>query len=317
MNKSFTPALKVTMQEIPTDIARPSFIKTLRLKRILGAGICLGGFLLLLLQLVSSPLWTNERMTGALMGGGAAALATALGTFPILLSQNFSQRTHDGFVGFGAGVMLAATSFSLLVPAITASRAQYGNAFNASATVACALLAGALLIAMIDRVISADMIKSFSVRTSSSMRHAWLFVLAVALHNLPEGLAIGVAYGGIDLEKANSLATGISIQDVPEGLVVALALRSVGYTRIFSVVLGVASGLIEPVAAVVGVLMIDSFAGFLPIGLAAAAGAMLFVLCRDVIPESHAHNNSNIATGALLFGFAIMTILDTALSEIN
>jgi ZIP family zinc transporter len=140
-----------------------------------------------------------------------------------------------------------------------------------------------------------------------------LFVWAVALHNLPEGLAIGVAYGGVDLGKANSLATGISIQDVPEGLVVALALRTVGYGRGVSTLLGVASGLIEPVAAVLGVALVGVSAGMLPFALAAAAGAMLFVIANDVVPESHQHGNGTWASVALIGGFVLMTVLDTAL----
>jgi ZIP family zinc transporter len=145
------------------------------------------------------------------------------------------------------------------------------------------------------------------------MKRAWLFVWAVALHNLPEGLAIGVAYGGIDVAKANSLATGISIQDVPEGLVVALALRTVGYGRVLSAGLGVLSGVIEPIAAVAGVALIGVSAGFLPFALAGAAGAMLFVIVNDVGPEMHQHGNGTVASVALVAGFVLMTVLDTAL----
>ena len=147
-----------------------------------------------------------------------------------------------------------------------------------------------------------------------SLRRAWLFIWAVALHNLPEGLAIGVAYAGIDVEKANSLTTGISIQDVPEGLVVALALRTVGYGRLMSVSGGVVSGLIEPVAAALGVALIGISAGMLPFALAAAGGAMLLVIVHDVIPESHRGGNATAASIALVAGFILMTVLDTALS---
>jgi ZIP family zinc transporter len=186
------------------------------------------------------------------------------------------------------------------------------------------VLIGAGLLLVLDRVISADGILqatdarnphslSASSLSASSIKRAWLFVWAVALHNLPEGLAIGVAYAGVDLGKANSLATGISIQDVPEGLVVALALRTVGYGRGISTALGVASGLIEPVAAVAGVALIGISAGLLPFALAAAAGAMLFVIANDVVPESHQNGHGTWASVALIFGFILMTVLDTAL----
>jgi ZIP family zinc transporter len=141
----------------------------------------------------------------------------------------------------------------------------------------------------------------------------WLFIAAITLHNLPEGLAIGVAAAGPDIERAHSLASGISIQDVPEGLVVALALRSVGHGRWFAAALGALSGMIEPIAAVVGVGLISVSLGLLPVGLAAAAGTMLYVIVHEVIPESHSHGNGSLASVSLVAGFILMTVLDTAL----
>ena len=176
-------------------------------------------------------------------GGLVAAFARALGTVPVLLSQQFSQRVYNLMLGFGAWVMLA-----------------------------------------------------------------------ICLHNLPEGLAIGVAFAGPDGVGAQALATGISIQDVPEGMVVALALRSVGYGRVLSAGLGVLSGLVEPLAAVFGVLVIGLSASLLPWGLAIAAGAMLFVISHEIIPESHRKGHEAYATGGLMLGFVIMMLLDTALS---
>ena len=146
------------------------------------------------------------------------------------------------------------------------------------------------------------------------MTRAWLFVGAVAIHNLPEGLAIGVGYGGVDATKAHTLATGIAIQDIPEGLVVAIALRSVGYGRVFSAALGALSGLVEPFAAVCAALLMELSTALLPWGLAGAAGAMLYVICHDVVPEAHRHGHCKTASCALVLGFIIMMVLDTALS---
>jgi ZIP family zinc transporter len=278
--------------------------------------ICLFGGALLLND-VLEQFGSNPNMRAALLGGGTAALATALGTLPVMFSQKFSQRTYDGFLGFGAGVMLAATAFSLIIPALAAAKAQGAGAVGSSVIIAGGILLGTGLLLLLDRSTEGNNLAPAideSVIYANSLRRAWLFVLAVALHNLPEGLAIGVAYAGVDLDKANMLATGISIQDVPEGLVVALALRSVGYSRLISVGLGVVSGLIEPVAAVAGVAVIGISAGLLPWGLAAAAGAMLFVICRDVIPEAHRNGNGTSACVALVLGFILMTVLDTALS---
>jgi len=289
-------------------------VRALKPRKALGFLICGLGCVLLFSNLFRQMLDSTPNLRAALVGGGTAAAATALGTLPVLLSQNFSKRTYDCFLGFGAGVMLGATSFSLVIPALAAAKAGGAGNWGASLSVGAGVLMGAGLLLVLDRVITTDdILQPGADRNAHSLKRAWLFVWAVALHNMPEGLAIGVAYGGVDIGKANSLATGISIQDVPEGLVVALALRTVGYGRGLSTALGVASGLIEPVAAVAGVALIGVSAGLLPFALAAAAGAMLFVIANDVVPESHRNGHGTWASVALIFGFILMTVLDTAL----
>jgi len=284
-------------------------------RRAVGLGICVLGCALLVVGIINQLTHASPTLRGALLGGGTAAAATALGTLPILFSQNFSKRTYDCFLGFGAGVMLGATAFSLVIPALAASKAAGNGNWAASLTVGAGIMAGAALLLLLGRFIRTEgILDSEDARMAHSMRRAWLFVWAVALHNLPEGLAIGVAYGGVDIAKANSLATGISIQDVPEGLVVALALRTVGYGRVLSAGLGMLSGVIEPIAAVAGVALIGISAGLLPFALAAAAGAMLFVIVNDVVPESREQGNGTWSSVALVFGFVLMTVLDTALS---
>jgi len=304
-----THAHKARPSGAPGGIARLSTPR-----RAVGMFICVLGCLLVIAGLVNQIAHASPNLRAALLGGGTAAAATALGTLPILFSQNFSKRTYDCFLGFGAGVMLGATAFSLVIPALAASKAAGAGNWGASLSVGAGIMIGATLLLLMGRFISTDgILDTEDARLSHSMRRAWLFVWAVALHNLPEGLAIGVAYGGIDLSKANSLATGISIQDVPEGLVVALALRTVGYGRVLSAALGMLSGVIEPIAAAAGVALIGVSAGLLPFALAAAAGAMLFVIVNDVVPESQENGNGTWASGALVFGFILMTVLDTAL----
>ncbi len=244
-----------------------------------------------------------------------AALATALGTLPVLLSQRFSHRAYDSMLGFGAGVMLAACSFSLIIPGLAAAKAQGASAWGAGGIVSAGLLAGAFALMLMDRLVPHEhFVKGIEGPSARTLRRAWLFVLAIALHNLPEGLAIGVAFAGSDPVGAQALAAGISIQDVPEGMVVALALRSVGYGKPFAVGLGVASGLLEPLAAVFGAVMMGISASLLPWGLAAAAGAMLFVISHEIIPESHRQGHERWATTGLMLGFVVMMLLDTALA---
>ena len=256
----------------------------------------------------------DPRMAGALAGGLVAAAATALGTLPVALSQRFSARAYDAMLGFGAGVMLAATSFSLVVPALRVAREQGQGPWGAGLLVGSGLLLGAAALLAIDRFVPHEhFIKGLEGPHARALKRAWLFVFAISLHNMPEGLAIGVAYGGSDGVGARALATGISIQDVPEGLVVALALRSVGYGRPLSVLLGVVSGLVEPVFAVLGAALMVLSVQILPWGLAAAGGAMLYVISHEIIPESHRRGSELFATTGLMLGFVTMMLLDTAL----
>ncbi|MET0264696.1 MAG: ZIP family metal transporter [Duganella sp.] len=253
----------------------------------------------------------------ALIGGLWAAGATALGTLPVLLSQNFSARTYDAALGLGAGIMLAATSFSLVLPAIAASKGAGASPMHASLMVGGGILLGMLLVMLLERLVSSDQVlgqtDAGNSGNAATLTRAWLFVAAVAIHNIPEGMAIGVGYAGVDLSKANALTTGIAIQDVPEGMVVAMALRGAGYGRMFSALLGALSGLVEPLGAVVGALLIEASATLLPWGLAGAAGAMLYVICHDVVPEAQRRGNVSTASFALVVGFIIMMVLDTAM----
>ena len=280
----------------------------------LGLGAALGGVGILLWASYQSLTGGDPRVSGALLGGMMAALATALGTVPVLLSQQFSQRTYDTLLGFGAGVMLAASSFSLVIPALAAAKSQGAGPWGAGGIVGLGILLGAAFLLAIDRAVPHEhFVKGVEGRQAKALKRVWLFVLAISLHNLPEGLAIGVAFAGPDRVGAMALATGISIQDVPEGMVVALALRSVGYGRGLSAGLGVLSGLVEPVAAVFGALVISLSVSLLPWGLAIAAGAMLFVISHEIIPESHRKGHEASATAGLMLGFVIMMLLDTAL----
>jgi ZIP family zinc transporter len=210
--------------------------------------------------------------------------------------------------------MLAASSFSLIIPALNAAKAQGAGGWAAGSIVGAGILLGAVALLAIDRWLPHEhFIKGREGGQARSLKRVWLFVLAIALHNLPEGLAIGVAFAGTDPIGATALATGIAIQDVPEGLVVALALRSVGYGRLVSAGLGVLSGLVEPAMSVFGAAVVTLSAALLPWGLAVAAGAMLFVISHEIIPESHRQGHEATATLGLMLGFVVMTLLDTAL----
>jgi ZIP family zinc transporter len=285
-----------------------------------GAGKAVAVLALALLALGAWGLWLVLRdaypqVADAWVGGLIAAGATAAGTLPVMFSQRLSDRVQDSMFGFGAGVMLAASAFSLVVPGIQAARDLGSGPWGAGLTVGAAILLGAAALLFLERSVPHEhFIKGKEGHDARLLKRTWLFVFAVMLHNLPEGLAIGVAFGGTDAMRGSALATGIAIQDIPEGLVVAVALLAAGYGRGFSVGLGMASGLIEPVGALVGAAVMAWSTPLLPWGLGFAAGAMLFVISHEIIPESHRKGHEVYATAGLMLGFVTMMLLDTALA---
>lgn len=297
-----------TVFQEDASLSHPQF------SRWLVRAISLGVLLILGAGTYASVQGDMPALSGAILGGAAAATATAVGTLPVLLAWQPPQRVHDAMLGFGAGVMLAACAFSLIVPGLEAARALGAGTWEASGTVGAGILLGAAALLLIDRVLPHEhFVKGVEGSRSRLVKRVWLFVIAIALHNIPEGLAIGVSFAGENLEAARALAIGISLQDVPEGLVVALAMRTVGYGRSVSAGVAIFTGLVEPLMAMLGVLVVGVSAVLLPWGLAAAAGAMLFVISHEIIPESHRQGHESWATGGLMIGFVLMMLLDTAL----
>lgn len=259
--------------------------------------------------ITSSPV-----LSAALIATAGTAAATALGTLPVLAARNFSRKAATSMLGFGAGVMLAATAFSLIVPGIESATVITGSRLSAVSMVAIALLAGGLLMLAADRYVPHEhFIKGSNGASAGELKRIWLFVAAVALHNFPEGLAVGVGFGSGDVARGLPLAIGIGVQNIPEGLVVALALAATGYSRGFSAAAGAATGLLEPLGGILGAGLVSTSVALLPWGLGLAAGAMLFVVSHEIIPESHRKGHEHLATGGLMAGFVVMMTLDTAL----
>ena len=270
--------------------------------------IALIGFSLLATRIASGLAELDGPLADAVAGGAMAAAATALGAVPLLVMRRISAGVQGMLLGFGAGVMLAASVFSLLIPAFSAAQAQGASSTDAALLVATGLAVGAALLLAMDRMLP----HTHSPDGSMSATAVWLFVFAIAVHNIPEGLAIGVASG--TASSGNAVATGISLQNVPEGLIVAIALATAGYSRLLAFAVAALSGLIEPIAAVAGSLMVTASSALLPWGLAGAAGAMLFVVSHEIIPESHRKGHETLATSGLMTGFVTMMLMDTLLA---
>ncbi|WP_213998927.1 ZIP family metal transporter [Arsukibacterium sp.] len=282
-------------------------------RKVLGALIILLGASYAIQQLVLL-MQQQQNVRYAFYAGMVAAAATAAGATPALFIRRLSQKLHDVMLGFGAGVMLAACMFSLIVPALAILENSGASAWRSSGSVALAILFGAALMLLVERLVPHQhFIKEEDRLRGLKLRRSWLFVFAIILHNIPEGLAIGASFASGDTAAATALATGIAIQDIPEGLVVAMALLAAGYSRTLAVGMAILSGLTEPVMTVLGAAVLGDSSLLLPWGLALAAGAMLFVISHEMIPESHRQGHELPATTGLMLGFVLMMLLDTAL----
>lgn len=245
---------------------------------------------------------------------------TAVGAASVFGTVTFSRRVLDTLLGFTAGVMIAASYWSLLAPAIEISQ---GGALPAWLPAVVGFLLGAGTLRVIDMVLP-HLHMGLKTNQAEGLHTPWkrtlLLVLAITLHNIPEGLAVGVAFGaagsgvpGASLAGAMALAIGIGLQNFPEGIAVAMPLRREGLSRVRSFWYGQLSALVEPAAGVLGAAAVLIMQPLLPFALAFAAGAMIFVVVEDVIPESQGGGNTDLATMGAIVGFAIMMVLDVAL----
>ncbi len=250
-----------------------------------------------------------------LLASFVAGMFTAVGAIPIFFLRRVTGEVEDSLMGFGAGVMLAATAFELVLPAAAIAEADLGNSWLAALLVGTGIgLGGGFLLALHRLVPHEHFVTGpQSGADPKKIRRVWLFVFAIALHNLPEGLAVGVGFGGEELSDGVALAIGIGLQNIPEGLVVAVALMSLGYSRLAAFGVTLLTGLVQPFGGLMGAGAVTLMAALLPWGLAFAAGAMLFVISHEIIPESHRKGHEGKATFGVLLGFVVMLTIDMVL----
>ncbi len=259
-----------------------------------------------------------DPILGALIATLFTWALTAFGASFVFLFKSMNRVVLDGMLGFTGGVMVAASFWSLLAPGIEMSE---GEGFIKVIPAAVGFALGALFIFGLDKVLPHIHI---NFKESEGIKTPWqrttLLVLAITLHNIPEGLAIGVLFGGVaaglpeaSIAGAVVLAIGIGIQNFPEGIAVSIPLRRQGMSRWKSFMYGQSSAIVEPIAGVIGAVAVTFFAPILPYALAFAAGAMIFVVVEEVIPETQLDNNTDIATLGFIGGFIVMMVLDVAL----
>jgi len=246
---------------------------------------------------------------------------TALGAAAVFLAKDISRKTLDVMLGFAAGVMSAAVYWSMLAPALKIAASRHLIPW---VPVAVGFLLGGFFLRGIDKILPHLQLGS-PIEKAEGIKTHWrrptLLILAMILHNIPEGLAIGVAFGAINvissgttLQAAIALVIGIGIQDIPEGLAISVPLRREGLSRGRSFWYGQLSGIIEPVGSVIGALTVILAQSILPYALAFAAGAMFFIIVEEIIPESQRGGNAALATMGTIAGFVVMMILDVAFS---
>ncbi len=245
---------------------------------------------------------------------------TALGSSVVFFFKTMNRAALDGMLGFTGGVMVAASYWSLLAPAIAMSE---GEGFVKVMPAAVGFLLGAFFLFGLDKVLPHLHI---NFKETEGVKSPWqkttLLVLAITLHNIPEGLAVGVLFGGVaagipeaSIAGATILAIGIGIQNFPEGIAVSMPLRRMGMSRKKSFLYGQSSALVEPIAGVLGAVAVTFFTPILPYALAFAAGAMIFVVVEEVIPETQQDKHTDIATLGFIGGFVVMMSLDVALGS--
>lgn len=236
-------------------------------------------------------------------------LATATGAIPIFFTKRVNEKFMDTILGFAAGVMLAATSFSLLIPAIDIAK---GNILLVL-LIAAGVLSGGVFLDVIDKNIPHfHTLGGFEGR-SSRMNKLLLFILAITIHNFPEGLAVGVSFGGGNINDGLAIAIGIGLQNIPEGFAVAFPLIAEGVSKKKALLITLLTGIVEPVGGIIGAGIVQVAKPILPFALAFAAGAMLFVISDEIIPETHKKETYRTATYGILIGFVVMMLFDVLL----
>lgn len=260
----------------------------------------------------------NNPLILALLGTGFSFLGTTIGSaFVYFLKDDLNENLNKAFLGFASGVMIAASIWSLLIPSIDMAE---GLGFIAWIPAAIGFIAGGVFLFLLDKLLPHLHAGSNKPEgMSSSLKRTTMLVLAVTLHNIPEGMAVGLSFAlaasgssTATLAGAIALAIGMALQNLPEGATVSFSLKNEGFRKNKAFLYGTLSGAVEPIAGVIGVVLALSIEKIMPFILAFAAGSMIYVVIDELVPEAY-HEHSNIGTIAAMFGFTLMMILDVAL----
>lgn len=238
-----------------------------------------------------------------------AGLITGVGGLCIFLKKRYMKAEINQLLNIAAGVMMAAAFFSLLCPAMDDIVHQGGDIFVEALSYVSAVFSGVLLVWILNILLPHEHNTMGHHGPHLDIKKAWLFIIAITLHKLPEGLAVGVAYGAENLINPMSLVVGIAAHNIPEGLTIAISLVGAGYSRLRAASTAFLIGFVQPLGAVIGLLLMDISFNIVPYGMAMAGGTMLFVVVNEILPETYGNKNTNKQAAAVFLGFILMTYL--------
>ena len=250
-----------------------------------------------------------QGFTAALIAG----LITGVGGFMIFLKKKYSREYINVMLNIAAGIMLAASFFSLLSPSLEGILRFVPDRHVAGYWFVGALFSGGGLVWLLNALLPHEHNSAGHHGPNISLRSCWLFIIAISIHKLPEGLAVGVAYSGDELYNPLSLVVGIALQNIPEGLTVAISLVGAGYSRLKAAFYASCTGLVQPIGALIGISIMEMNEKIVPVGMALAGGTLLFVIINEILPETYSTKKSQKSAAAVFLGFVVMAYLSIVL----
>ena len=238
-----------------------------------------------------------------------AGMITGIGGLCIFLKKRYFKAEINQLLNIAAGVMLSASFFSLLVPAMEDIVGKGGNIYKEAFSYVVAVFSGVLLVWMLNLLLPHEHNAMGHHGPHFDVRKAWLFIIAITLHKIPEGLAVGVAYGAESIVNPLSLVVGIAAHNIPEGLTIAISLVGAGYSKLKSAMMAMFIGFMQPIGAIVGLLMMDINFRIVPYGMALAGGTLLFVVINEILPETYGQKDTNKSAASIFLGFILMTYI--------
>ena len=244
-----------------------------------------------------------------------AGLVTGIGGFLIFVKKRYLKSEINQLLNLAAGVMLAASFFSLLVPSMKEFLTDVQNIYISALKYTATVFAGVLLVWVLNLLLPHEHTAMGHHGPHFDLKKAWLFIIAITLHKLPEGLAVGVAYGAESIVSPLSLVVGIATHNIPEGLTIAISLVAAGNSRLRAALTAFIIGLVQPLGAIIGLLLMDISFNIVPYGMALAGGTLLFVVINEILPETYGSKETNRSVAAVFIGFIFMTYMTMVLGD--